>query len=91
MVHFNILRKKMVNHGYLEFDRPEAKILVDEKGQPTEIKLREQRTGEKLIENFMIDKWNWVQIHTNNYNINFIIVINNWVWVDPPSRREMGQ
>jgi ribonuclease R len=50
----NILRKKMVNHGYLEFDRPEAKILVDEKGQPTEIKLREQRTGEKLIENFMI-------------------------------------
>ena len=50
----NILRKKMVNHGYLEFDRPEAKILVDEKCHPTEIKLREQRTGEKLIENFMI-------------------------------------
>ena len=50
----NILRKKMVNHGYLEFDRPEAKILVDENCHPTEIKLREQRTGEKLIENFMI-------------------------------------
>ena len=50
----NILRKKMVNHGYLEFDRPEAKILVDENSHPTEIKLREQRTGEKLIENFMI-------------------------------------
>ena len=50
----NILRRKMVAHGYLEFDRPEAKILVDENGKPTEIKLREQRTGEKLIENFMI-------------------------------------
>ena len=50
----NILRKKMVSHGYLEFDKPEAKILVDEKCHPTEIKLREQRTGEKLIENFMI-------------------------------------
>ncbi len=50
----NILRKKMVNHGYLEFDRPEAKILVDENCHPVEIKLREQRTGEKLIENFMI-------------------------------------
>ena len=50
----DILRKKMVNHGYLEFDRPEAKILVDEACHPTEIKLREQRTGEKLIENFMI-------------------------------------
>lgn len=50
----DILRKKMVNHGYLEFDRPEAKILVDDKCHPIEIKLREQRTGEKLIENFMI-------------------------------------
>ena len=50
----NILRKKMVNHGYLEFNRPEAKILVNEDGCPTEITLRSQRTGEKLIENFMI-------------------------------------
>ena len=50
----NILRKKMVNHGYLEFNRPEAKILVDDKCHPTKIELRSQRTGEKLIENFMI-------------------------------------
>ena len=50
----SILRKKMVAHGYLEFNHPEPKILVDENGKPTEIKLREQRTGEKLIENFMI-------------------------------------
>ena len=50
----NILRQKMVNHGYLEFNRPEAKILVDSECNPTEITLRSQRTGEKLIENFMI-------------------------------------
>ena len=50
----NILRKKMVNHGYLEFNHPEPKIIVDEECKPIEIKLREQRTGEKLIENFMI-------------------------------------
>ena len=49
-----ILRKKMVKRGYLEFDSPEAKILVDENCHPIDIKLREQRTGEKLIENFMI-------------------------------------
>lgn len=49
-----ILRNKMINHGYLEFNRPEPKILVDEQCNPTEIVLREQRTGEKLIENFMI-------------------------------------
>ena len=50
----DILRKKMVNHGYLEFNRPEAKILVDEECHPTKIELRSERTGEKLIENFMI-------------------------------------
>ena len=50
----NILRKKMVNHGYLEFNRPEAKILVDESCHPYKIDLRYQGIGEKLIENFMI-------------------------------------
>lgn len=50
----NILRKKMVNHGYLEFNRPEPKILVDENCHPYKIELRNQRTGEKIIENFMI-------------------------------------
>ena len=33
----NVLRKKMVNHGYLEFNRPEAKILVDENCHPYKI------------------------------------------------------
>jgi len=50
----NIIRKKMVNHGYLEFNRPEPKILVDNLCHPYEINLRYQGTGEKLIENFMI-------------------------------------
>ena len=49
-----ILRKKMINRGYIEFDSPEAKILVDDKCHPYKIELRSQRTGEKLIENFMI-------------------------------------
>ena len=50
----NIIRNKMVNHGYLEFNRPEAKILVDDECHPYQIDLRHQLTGEKLIENFMI-------------------------------------
>ena len=50
----DILRKKMINRGYIEFDSPEAKILVDDKCHPYKIELRSQRTGEKLIENFMI-------------------------------------
>lgn len=49
-----ILRKKMINRGYIEFESDEAKIIVDEACHPTEIKARVQATGEQLIENFMI-------------------------------------
>ena len=38
----------MVNHGYVEFNRPEPKILVDDNCHPVEIQLRSQRTGEKI-------------------------------------------
>ena len=50
----NILRKKMVRHGYIEFNIKEPKIIVDDSCHPVDIKICEQRTGEKFIENFMI-------------------------------------
>lgn len=50
----DILRKKMINRGYIEFESVEPKIIVDEVGKPLDIKLRTQKTGESLIENFMI-------------------------------------
>ena len=49
-----ILRKKMVSRGYIEFESNEAKIMVDDNCHPTHIEARVQRTGEELIENFMI-------------------------------------
>ena len=50
----DILRKKMVGRGYIEFSSNEAKIIVDEKCLPVDIKLREEGTGENMIENFMV-------------------------------------
>ena len=50
----DILRKKMVNNGYIEFSSPEAKIIVDDNCHPVEIKLRNEGTGENMIENFMV-------------------------------------
>ncbi|MCI6266029.1 MAG: ribonuclease R, partial [Erysipelotrichaceae bacterium] len=50
----DLLRSKMVSRGYIEFSSPEAKILVDEKCHPIEIKLRNEGTGENMIENFMV-------------------------------------
>ena len=50
----DILRQKMISRGYIEFHSAEAKIIVDENGIPTEIKLRNEGTGENMIENFMV-------------------------------------
>ena len=49
-----ILRKAKENRGYIDFEVDEAKILVNEKCEPTEIVLRDRGVGENLIEDFMI-------------------------------------
>lgn len=49
-----ILRKNKLKRGYLDFDVDEAKIIVDEKCHPIDIKIRERGMGENLIEDFMI-------------------------------------
>ena len=48
------LSSKIRKRGYIEFLSDEIKILVDEYGIPYEIHKKEQKTGEKLIEDFMI-------------------------------------
>jgi len=50
----DILRAERMKRGALDFDFPEAKVIVDENGFPLEIKIRESGPGELLIEDFMI-------------------------------------
>ncbi|QBO35502.1 ribonuclease R [Periweissella cryptocerci] len=40
--------------GAIEFDAPEAKIIVDEDGKPTDIEIRERGLSERMIESFML-------------------------------------
>ncbi|MCQ5137610.1 RNB domain-containing ribonuclease, partial [Coprococcus eutactus] len=49
-----ILLKHRHDRGAIDFDAPEAKIIVDEEGHPTDIQLRERGTSERMIESFML-------------------------------------
>ena len=49
-----ILRKRRIQNGAIEFDRPEVKFLHDENGVATGVTCRHQDVSENLIEEFML-------------------------------------
>ena len=49
-----ILRKHRHERGSIDFDFPEAKIIVDDKGRVTDIKAYDRNEATRLIEDFML-------------------------------------
>lgn len=49
-----LLRTKRTVRGQIDFDFPESKIILDEKGVPIEIKPYERNVATKIIEDFML-------------------------------------
>lgn len=49
-----ILRARRRKRGSIDFDFPETKVLLDEKGHPVEIKPYERNVATKMIEDFML-------------------------------------
>ena len=50
----DILRARREKRGSINFEFPESKILLDEKGKPQEIKPYERNAATKIIEDFML-------------------------------------
>ena len=49
-----LLREKRKARGAIDFDFPESKIILDEKGKPVEIKPYERNDATRMIEDFML-------------------------------------
>jgi ribonuclease R len=67
-----IVRAERESRGALDLDVPEAKILVDEQGKPTDVVLRERGEGERLIEDFMVVANETVASHVYWQSLPFI-------------------
>ncbi|KON86388.1 ribonuclease R [Sporosarcina globispora] len=71
-----ILRKKRMQRGAIDFDFKEAKVIVDEEGNPTEVALRERSIAERLIEEFMLAANETVAEHFHWMEVPFIYRIH---------------
>ena len=64
-----ILRKKRMDRGAIDFDCPEARIILDDEGNPVDIEEEERRIANRIIEEFMLvcnetvaERYHWLEI-----------------------------
>ena len=71
-----VLEKMREKRGALNFDTSEAKILVNDKGFPMDIVLRQRGLAERMIESFMLAANECVAEHFAKKNLPFIYRIH---------------
>lgn len=71
-----ILKGRRLERGAVDFDFPEAKVKLDEKGQPLEIIKLERSIAEGIIEEFMILANETVARHAEQLDLPFIYRIH---------------
>ena len=71
-----ILVKMRKRRGAIDFEYPEAKIIVDEAGHPTDIQIRERGISERMVESFMLAANETVAAHYNKLHVPFVYRIH---------------
>lgn len=71
-----ILVKMRKRRGAIDFEYPEAKIIVDEVGHPTDIQIRERGISERMVESFMLAANETVAAHYNKLHVPFVYRIH---------------
>ncbi|WP_461240470.1 ribonuclease R [Paucilactobacillus sp. N302-9] len=67
-----VLLKSRKRRGAIDFEAPEAKIIVDENGHPTDIQLRDRGLSERMIESFMLAANETVAEHFEKLHVPFL-------------------
>ncbi len=78
--------RKRITKGAIEFDKPEMKIKTDYKGRPTDILAIRQRSGEQLIESFMLAANESVATKISRRKLPFIYRVH-----DMPDRMKLSR
>ncbi len=63
---YRILAKRRWEKGSIDFDLPEAEVIVDEMGEPTAVVPYERHVAHRIIEQFMISANETVALHLEN-------------------------
>ncbi|WP_010306785.1 ribonuclease R [Kurthia senegalensis] len=79
----SLLRMNRDRRGAVDFDLKESVVLVDEKGWPTDVVVRERTIAEKMIEDFMLAANETVAEHVCKMELPFIYRIHE----DPKPER----
>lgn len=72
----NILNKKRIGRGAIDFDFEESKIILDEKGRPVDVKPYEREIANRIIEEFMLVCNETIAEHMYWTNIPFVYRIH---------------
>lgn len=67
-----VLRRKRETRGAIDFDFPEAKVILDKAGKPVEIKKYDRRIANRIIEEFMLVCNETVAEHFYWLNVPFV-------------------
>jgi ribonuclease R len=66
------IRQKREQRGAIDFEVKEARVIVDDKGKPIDVVLRERGIGEKIIEDFMLTANETIAMHFKWLDVPFI-------------------